>query len=117
VRFLADENFPRPVVVALRANGFDVSWIVEDAAGLPDEFVLARCVSESRTLLTLDKDFGELVFRRGLPSECGVILFRAATSSPTELIAMIVSVLADRNDWAGFFTVVSRDRMRMTRIV
>ena len=117
MNFLADENFPRPAVVTLREKGFTVSWIAEDAAGVSDELVLARCIHEIRTLLTLDKDFGELVFRRGLPSRCGVILFRAKTSSPGELVAIIVSALAARDDWEGFFTVVSRDRIRMTRII
>jgi predicted nuclease of predicted toxin-antitoxin system len=114
--FLADENFPRPAVAALREKGFDISWIVEDAAGLPDELVLARCINEKRTLLTLDKAFGELAFRRGLPSECGVILFRAKAKSPTELVPIILSALAARDDWEGFFTVISRDRIRMTPI-
>jgi predicted nuclease of predicted toxin-antitoxin system len=114
--FLADENFPRPAVAALREKGFDISWIVEDAAGLPDEFVLARCIDEKRTLLTFDKDFGELVFRRGLPADFGVVLFRARASSPTELVAIIVNAVTARDDWEGFFTVISCDRIRMTRI-
>ena len=117
MNFLADENFPRPAVAALRAKGLQVPWIAEDAAGLSDELVLARCIDEKRTLLTLDKDFGELVFRRGLPSECGVILFRVKAGSPGELVSVIVSALASRDDWQGCFTVVSRDRIRMTRIV
>lgn len=80
--FLADENFPRPAVVSFRERGFDVSSIAEDAGGVADELVLARCVAEKRTLLTLDKDFGELVFRHGLPSGCGVILFEQRPTHP-----------------------------------
>jgi hypothetical protein len=66
---------------------------------------------------TLDKDFGELVFRRGLPSDSGVILFRAGSSSPADFIVIVLGALMARDDWEGFFTVVSRDRIRMTRIV
>jgi predicted nuclease of predicted toxin-antitoxin system len=75
MKFLADENFPRPAVRALRQDGLEVAWATEVSPGSMDEDVLARCTSDRLTLLTLDKDFGELVFHRGLPAECGVILF------------------------------------------
>lgn len=42
MRFLANENMPRDVVEALRANGHDVAWVREDAPGSPDRGVLAR---------------------------------------------------------------------------
>lgn len=111
--FLADENFPRPAVHLLRENSFDVVWVQEDNPGSSDEAILARCASEKRTLLTLDKDFGELVFHRRLPSECGVILFRADSGSPSELAEVALAALQSRDDWSGFFTVVSRSRVRM----
>lgn len=63
MKFLADENFPRPAVEALRNAGFDVAWISEGQSGAADEQVLARAAAEGRTLLTFDKDFGELAFR------------------------------------------------------
>jgi hypothetical protein len=43
--FLADENFPRPAVEALRGAGFDILWIAETNRGAIDEEVLAICVS------------------------------------------------------------------------
>jgi hypothetical protein len=36
VTFLADENFPRPAVQALRDAGLDVLWIAEANPGAPD---------------------------------------------------------------------------------
>jgi hypothetical protein len=62
MKFLADENFPRPAVRALREHAYEVAWATEDSPGSADEEVLARCTSEKLTLLTLDKGFGELVF-------------------------------------------------------
>jgi Domain of unknown function (DUF5615) len=38
--FLADENFPRPAVEALRQAGFDVLWITEANLGATDDEVL-----------------------------------------------------------------------------
>ncbi len=114
MKFLADENFPRPTVRALREQGLDIAWVSEDSPSSIDEDVLARCTSEKLTLLTLDKDFGELVFHRGLPSECGVILFRADAESPSHFTEIALAALRSRDDWSGFFTVVTRDRIRMT---
>ena len=111
--FLADESIPRAAFRVLREQGFDVASVGEDSAGSTDEDVLARCTSERRTLFTLDKDFGELVFHRGLPAECGVILFRVDAESPSEFSEMVLAALRSRNNWSGFFTVVSRDRIKM----
>ena len=41
MKFLADENFPRPALEALRKASFDVAWISEDQSGATDEQVLA----------------------------------------------------------------------------
>ena len=114
MKFLADENFPRPAIRALWEQGFDIIWVSEDSAGSIDEDVLARCTSDKLTLLTLDKDFGELVFHHGLPAECGVILFRVDAESPSQFAEIALAALRSRDDWSGFFTVVTRDRIRMT---
>ena len=74
-RFLANENAPREAVLAARAAGFDVTWMVELQPGASDEVVLGLARQEGRVLITFDKDFGELVFRRKLPST-GVVLLR-----------------------------------------
>jgi predicted nuclease of predicted toxin-antitoxin system len=50
--------------------------------GETDDAILARAQSELRILISQDKDFGELAFRSGLPSDCGVILFRLQGQSP-----------------------------------
>lgn len=57
MRFLADENFPRPALNALRQAGFDVLWVAETDPGAADEEVLALSVSTTRTLLTFEQGF------------------------------------------------------------
>jgi predicted nuclease of predicted toxin-antitoxin system len=114
MRFLANENIARDVIVALRAAGHEVAWIREDAPGSADEDVLARAQAELRVLLTFDKDFGELAFSRRLPAACGVILLRFATPSPSAMTTAVLRVIAMRDDWSGHFSVVDDDRIRMT---
>jgi len=115
--FLADENFPRPAVQALREAGFDVLWIAQTSPGAADDEVLALCVSTSRTLLTFDKDFGELAFRRRLASPCGIVLFRITPQSPEEVASLALSAIQSQQSWAGHFSVVTRQRIRMRSLL
>ncbi|HXC24696.1 MAG TPA: DUF5615 family PIN-like protein [Gemmatimonadaceae bacterium] len=113
MRLLADENFPSRVVVALRAAGHDVLWIRETQPGVSDEIVLALARSDHRVLLTFDKDFGELCFSRQLPAPDGIILFRRPPTPDAQHLAdFVVSSLEARADWAGTFSVISKDQIR-----
>lgn len=111
--FLADENFPRLAIQALREAGYEVQWIGDSSRGMRDEDVLASSISLRSVLLTLDKDFGELVHKQGIAAECGVVLFRVEVKSPDAFSALAVRVLSSRQDWEGHFTVVSQGRVRM----
>jgi predicted nuclease of predicted toxin-antitoxin system len=113
VRFLADENFLGDAVAALRHTGHDVFWVRTEMPGSSDVQVLARAQREHRIVLTFDKDFGELVYRAGLPAEGGVILFRLSVPSPTAATRRILAVLESQSDWLGHFAVVEEDRVRL----
>jgi predicted nuclease of predicted toxin-antitoxin system len=95
MRFLADENFPLPSVRVLRQSGHDVVSISEDSPGARDHEVLRRANEENRILLTLDRDFGELIFRHGLPSPLGVVYLRFPRTSPAEPGHRLLEVLSD----------------------
>ena len=116
MRILADENFPKEAVEALRARGHDVGWVREDSPGAADEEVIERASREGRLLITFDKDFGYLAFRAGLAGDAGIILFRTSDRSPSELAARTTAILESRSDWAGWFSVVEDDRLRMTSL-
>lgn len=116
MRVLADENVPGAVVRALRAAGHDVPWVREDAPGSSDREVLGRSASESRRLLTFDKGFGERVFLRRAAA-WGVVLVRAESPGPEVLAEFVVRVLGSRTDWAGHFSVIETDRIRMTPLL
>jgi predicted nuclease of predicted toxin-antitoxin system len=57
-RFLADENFPLPVVEELRRLGHDVVTVADvgkTGQSLPDEAILLLATADVRTLLTLNR--------------------------------------------------------------
>jgi predicted nuclease of predicted toxin-antitoxin system len=114
MRVLADENFPGDAVAALRERGHDVLWVRTEAPGVSDREILARAQAESRIVVTFDKDFGELAFRRGLLATSGIILFRLAAPSSASVARLAVAALEARADWAGHFSVIEDDRIRMT---
>ncbi len=113
MRFLANENFPGDAVAALRAAGHDVVWVRTEAPGSADADVLATAQRETRVLLTFDKDFGELAWRRRLPATSGVVLFRISVPSPASVGEALTAILSSREDWTGHFAVVERGRIRM----
>ena len=113
LRILANENFPGPVIRALRQRGHDVASVKEIMRGSGDRAVLERAQAEQRLVVTFDKDFGELAFRFGLPAACGVVMFRLAGATPEIDNARVLAVLESRSDWTGHFAVVTDDRIRI----
>ena len=86
MRLLADENIDPKVVEWLRAEGHDVLAIAEYSRGAADVDMLADANEQRRTIVTRDKDFGDLVYRRALPVP-GVVLLRYQSASRSEYLS------------------------------
>jgi len=113
MRILADENVPGPVIRALREGGHDVLSVKESCRGADDRTVLCRAQAGECLVVTFDKDFGELAFRAGLPAACGIVLFRLSGRHPAEDNARMLAALESREDWAGWFAVVTDSLIRL----
>lgn len=113
MKLLADENVPGLAVAQLRAAGHDVVWALTDHPADDDERLMQVAHDQQRLIVTFDKDFGELVFRRGTRS-LGVVLLRISLTDPVSVSHTIVNLLASRDDWWNHFSVVQEDRIRMT---
>jgi predicted nuclease of predicted toxin-antitoxin system len=99
MRFLVDECTGTSVVACLRAEDHDAVAVVEVMPEADDEEILDRAVSEGRIVVTADKqhpkdkDFGEMVFRRGLAHR-GVVLLRLRDERAENKVRMMKVVLA-----------------------
>jgi predicted nuclease of predicted toxin-antitoxin system len=113
MRLCANENIPEDCVIRLRQSGHDVLWIREVSPGSPDVSVIDRALAEDRVLITFDKDFGDLVFRRGAKASRGVVLLRISQTSSKSMAERVTALLASRNDWVGHFSVVDDFTLRM----
>lgn len=115
MKFLCDQNVERRVSTWLTAEGHDVTIGVVDYDGrLLDPAVLSLAHQEERTLITNDKGFGELIWRRRLP-HAGVILFRMRAATAEQKIERLKAVLANHADDLGQFIVVTATRIRVRR--
>lgn len=113
MRFLANENIPAESVRRLREAGHDVFSISEALPGAKDPDVLARAREEGRILLTFDRDYGELVYRRGLPVPLGIIHLRFVPQAPGEVAAVIEQLETSFDSiLEGRYTVIDSDRIR-----
>ncbi len=113
MRLRANENVPSDCVTVLRQRGHDVLGIREVARGGRDDDVLAKAQAEARVLITFDKDFGELVFRRGKDASRGIVLFRLRKPSPEFLARRVAQILESSTDWEGNYAVVDEHSIRL----
>lgn len=109
MNIVSDESVERAVTQRLRDLGHDVYAIVELEPGSSDEIVLSRANAKQRLLLTMDKDFGELVFRLQQASY-GVILVRlfgTSTSEKADRVAEVIEKL-DEQLYKSFTVITSQ---------
>jgi predicted nuclease of predicted toxin-antitoxin system len=116
IKLLANENFPGPAVRLLRERGVDVLWALESMSGADDPEVLARARAEGRWLLTYDRDYGELVFSRGLPSPRAVIYLRQEAYPPPRPAELVLELLARPEQVEGLFLVVTERSVRVRHL-
>ncbi len=88
MKVLANAHISRAICGFLESEGHDCIHAELLSPGLPDEELLRIAVADDRIILTADKDFGELVFRRLLPVR-GVVLLRFRLASEAERLAML----------------------------
>jgi len=113
LKLVADESVDRQIVDRLRQEGHTVWYVAEMDHGIDDESVLGAANSEEAILLTTDKDFGELVYRRRLVNP-GVILVRLA-GVPAEAKAEVVAkaIKLHSAEFEHSFAVISHAAVRI----
>jgi predicted nuclease of predicted toxin-antitoxin system len=64
LRLLVDVGVGKAVEEWLRTAGYDVKAVRDVDPRMDDDAILAWAATEHRLVLTMDKDFGELVLQR-----------------------------------------------------
>jgi predicted nuclease of predicted toxin-antitoxin system len=112
VRWLADECVDAGLVSHLRTTGHDVVYMAETASATGDSEILEQARIEDRLLLTEDKDFGDLVFRRGRSIPGGVLLRIDPAMHELKKIRLGAAIDRFGENLRGRYTVVSEGKIR-----
>ncbi|HRQ65112.1 MAG TPA: DUF5615 family PIN-like protein [Xanthomonadaceae bacterium] len=111
-RLLANENVPAPSIARLRAHGVDVLAVAEACPGAKDADVLDLARSERRWLLTYDRDYGALVFERGMAPPPAILLLRQEPCPATRAADLVLPLLDVPSEVEGYFVVVGERALR-----
>lgn len=116
MKFLANENVPTASVTLLKSNGFDITAIGLEYAGISDEEVMHIAIQEDRTIITYDSDYGELIFKKGYKPPAGVIFIRNQPEEPLET-AKVIQELTSNNSLSfnNTLTVVDSNSIRQKK--
>ncbi len=116
MKFLANENIPFATILYLRAKGYDITSIGVDFPGIQDKMVLALALEQGRTILTFDRDYGELIFKHHIRPANGVIYFRLDEFAPDEPGKIVEKLmLGDEPSFQNTLTVIDKNGVRQRK--
>ncbi len=92
MKFLLDENIGKKVAYFLQSLDYHILRVRQFYPGIPDDQILKLAISKKAILITSDKDFGELIFKKG-QSSTGVIFLRLQNESSINKIKALKEVL------------------------
>ena len=102
----------RTMRTTLALQGHDVLTITERDPRASDEEILALATEEQRTIITEDKDFGELIFLRKLPHPCVIRLVAMPVAEKVKAVLELIENNAHTIE-SGSFITVTQNRVRI----
>lgn len=91
MKFLADEDFPEPLVVKIRSLGSSIKTIQQkNLQGSSDETVASLALKEKRIIFTFDKDF-----LKNQPRNLQAVIFHFPKTPTSEITPLIETLLKD----------------------
>jgi predicted nuclease of predicted toxin-antitoxin system len=113
MKILVDVSAGDAIANALRALGHDVLNVRDRDPRLPDADILTWAVADGRLVVTIDKDFGELVFR-SKQIHAGVLLLRLDDARNAEKVRVVEEIFNNHADQLpGRFSVYQDGRLRI----
>jgi predicted nuclease of predicted toxin-antitoxin system len=113
MNLVADEGVERQIVEKLRQDGHAVVYVAELAPSISDDEVLQQANERQAVLVTVDKDFGELVFRLNRVA-AGVVLIRLEGLTSTTKAMIVAQAIHDHEtEMYGAFSVISPGIIRI----
>lgn len=100
----------------MKSKGFDITSIGVDDPGTADEHVMKLAMEQHRTIITYDRDYGELIFKYGFKPNTGVIFIREQPTEPLETAKIIDRLTSNSNlTFERTLTVVDSNSLRQKK--
>ncbi len=113
MKLLVDMGVGKAVEGWLADRGHDVKAVRDLNPRMTDDDILALAVREQRLVITMDKDFGYLIFHSG-QAHAGVLLLRMEDARSEEKVQAIQRLFSAHADsLSGNFCVYQNNRLRV----
>jgi predicted nuclease of predicted toxin-antitoxin system len=113
LRLLVDTSLGLSLEDCVRNSGHDAAFVRDIDPRLPDSAILGLAVRDQRMVVTMDKDFGELVYRVGRGHH-GVLLLRMEDQSAAASAPIVARLLEDYCEMLeNHFAVYQGGRLRI----
>lgn len=113
MKFLVDVGIGKKVENWLKENGFDVLSVRDIDSRAKDSQILRWAVDQQRMIISMDKDFGELVYNSGM-HHAGVLILRLEDADGDTKVEVTKKILAEYYDKIeSHFCVFQDGRLRI----
>ena len=115
LKFLIDVGVGKKVEKWFVNQGYDIKCVRDIDPRMLDKEILKIAVSEKRMVITMDKDFGELVYNSGL-FHAGVLLLRLEDAKSNEKVKIVENILEKYSDMLlNKFCVFKDEKLRIRK--
>ena len=112
---IVDENIDESLIAKMREHNWKLFSIREQAPGISDHEVIEKVKAYKGTLLTEDKDFGELVFAHGQAySGIAVIFLKSDKMTYQQIEETILQVVKQYSEsQSNYFITIDKNKVRV----
>ena len=115
LRFLIDVGVGKGIERYLQEEGYDTKAVRDIDPRMEDEEIIRTAVSENRMVITMDKDFGALVYHSSM-EHSGVLLLRLEDATGTEKLQIVKHIMKNYSDRIkNCFCVFQNDKLRIKK--
>jgi len=115
LRFLIDVGVGKGIERYLQGEGYDTKAVRDIDPRMEDEEIIRTAVSENRMVITMDKDFGVLVYHSSM-EHSGVLLLRLEDATGTEKLQIVKHIMQNYSDRIkNCFCVFQDDKLRIKK--
>ncbi len=116
LKFLVDVGVGEKVEEYLLEKRYDTKAVRSLDQSMPDQEIIRLAALEKRIVITMDKDFGELVYHSGM-DHCGILLLRLEDATGSEKQQVIAKILAQYADnMKNNFCVYQNKKFRFRKL-